>query len=91
MVIQEEYVIMWIWNLHIGDLVGDFEKKFPASAWKKLHTAQMTQKKNSCTAASKKKKILQSYFIGALQNPSKTATIQWLIFDETPFLHQDLF
>ena len=34
----------------------------------------------------------QSYFIGALQNPSKTATIQWLIFDETPFLHQaDLF
>ena len=27
--------------------------------------------------------MLQSYFIGALQNPSKTATIQWLIFDET--------
>ena len=35
--------------------------------------------------------MLQSYFIGALQNPSKTATIQWLIFDETPFLHQYLF
>ena len=35
--------------------------------------------------------MLQSYFIGALQNPSKTATIQWLIFDETPFLYQDLF
>ena len=46
--------------------------------------------KNSCTAASKKK-MFQSYFIGALQNPCKTATIQWLIFYETPFLHQDLF
>ena len=50
---------------------------------KKLHVAQMTKKKNSCTAASKKKKMLQSYFIRALQTPSKTATIQWLIFDET--------
>ena len=40
----------------------------------------MTQEKNSCTATSKKKKLLQGYFIGALKNSSKTATIQWLIF-----------
>ena len=44
---------------------------------KKLHAAQRKEKKNSCTATSKEK-MLQSYFIipgGALQNPSKTATI----------------
>ena len=69
------------------------KKKIPASAcWKKKIACSTNDiEKNSCTAASKKKKMLQSYFIGALQNPSKTATIQWLIFDETPFLHQDLF
>ena len=72
--------------------MGDFEKKIPASACWKKKTACSTNdiEKNSCTAASKKK-MLQRYFLGALQNPSKTATIQWLIYDETLFLHQDLF
>ena len=73
--------------------MGDFEKKFSASAcWnKKIACSTNDIEKNACTAASKKKKMLQSYFIGTLQNPGKTATIQWLIFDETPFLHKDLF
>ena len=59
--------------------MGDFEKKFPASTcWeKKIACSTKEREKNSCTATSKEK-MLQSYFIipgGALQNPSKTATI----------------
>ena len=71
--------------------MGDFENKFPASTcWnKKIACSTNDIEKNSCTTASKKK-MLQSYFIGALQNPSKTATIQWLTFLETPFLQQYL-
>ena len=43
--------------------MGDFEKKFPASAfWKKKIVCSTNDiKKNSCTAASKEKKMLQSY------------------------------
>ena len=43
----------------------------------KLHAAQMKQKKNSCTAASKKKNVAKLFHHsrGTLQNPSKTATI----------------
>ena len=75
-----------------GGGVGDFEKKFPASVcWKKKIACSTNDiEKNSCTAASKKKNVAK-LFHRALQNPSITATIQWLIFDETPFLHQDLF
>jgi len=42
---------------------------------KKLHAAQM--KKNSCTAASKKKNVAKLFHHsrGTLQNPSKTAAI----------------
>ena len=73
--------------------MGDFEKKFPASAcWKKKIACSTNDiEKKFLHCCKQEKKMLQSYFIGALQNPSKTATIQWLIFDETPFLHQDLF
>ena len=73
--------------------MGDFEKKFPASAcWKKKIASSTNDiEKKFLHCYKQEKKMLQSYFIGALQNPSKTATIQWLIFDETPFLHQDLF
>ena len=73
--------------------MGDFEKKFPASAcWKKQIACSINDiEKKFLHCCKQGKKMLQSYFIGALQNPSKTATIQRLIFDETPFLHQDLF
>ena len=71
--------------------MGDFEKKFPASpCWKKKIACSTNDiEKNSCTAASKKKNVAKLFHWG-FKNPSKTATIQWLIF-ETPFLHQDLF
>ena len=72
--------------------MGGFEKNFLQAlvGRKKLHAAQMTYKKILALLQARKT-MSQSYFIGALQNPSKTATIQWLIFYETPFLHQDLF
>ena len=59
--------------------MGDFEKKFLQAlvGRKKLLAAQMNEKKNSCTAASKKKNVAKLFHHswGALQNPSKTATI----------------
>ena len=60
--------------------MGDFEKKFLASAcWKKKIACRTNEiEKNSCTTASKKKKCckaISSFLGGALQNPSKTATI----------------
>ena len=44
---------------------------------KELHAAQIKLKKNSCTAASKKKNVAKLFHHsrGTLQNPSKTATI----------------
>ena len=59
--------------------MGDFEKNFLQALVrrKKLHAAQMKMKKNSCTAASKKKNVAKLFHHswGALYNPSKTATI----------------
>ena len=60
--------------------MDDFEKKFPASPCRKKKIACSTNEieKNSCTAASKKKKNVAKLFHhsrGTLQNPSKTATI----------------
>ena len=59
--------------------MGDFEKKFPASAcWKKKIACSANEiEKNSCTAASKKKNCYKVFHHswGFLQNPSKTATI----------------
>ena len=45
--------------------MGDFEKKFRASACRKKKIACSTNviEKNSCAAVRKKKKMLQSYFI----------------------------
>ena len=45
--------------------MGDFEKKIPASAcWKKKIACSTNEiEKKSCTGTSKKKKMLQSYFI----------------------------
>ena len=58
--------------------MGDFEKKFPASPYRKKKIACSTNviEKNSCTAV-RKKKMLQSYFIilGGFTNPNKTAII----------------
>ena len=58
---------------------GWFWKKFPARACWKKKTACSTNEidKKSCTAVSKKEKCCKaiSSFLGALQNPSKTATI----------------
>ena len=56
--------------------MGDFEKKFPARAfWKKKNACSTNEiEKNSCTAACKEKKMLQSYFIipgGLYEIPAK--------------------
>jgi len=63
--------------------VGDFEKKFPASAcWKKKIACSTNEiEKNYCTTASKKKKMLQSYFIileGLYKIPAKLQPF-WII------------
>ena len=43
--------------------MGDFEKKFPASAcWKKkIACSSNEEEKNSCTAASKKKNVAKLF------------------------------
>jgi len=63
--------------------MGEFEKKFPASAsWKKKIACITNEiKKNSCTAVSKKKKMLQSSFIipgGLHKIPAKLQPF-WII------------
>jgi len=59
--------------------VGDFEKKFPASACRKKKIACSTNviEIKFLHCCKKEKKMLQSYFIirGSLKNRSKTATI----------------
>ena len=60
---------------------GDFEKEFPASAFWKKKTACSTNeidKKILALLQARKKNIAKLFHHswGALQNPSKTATIQ---------------
>ena len=58
-------------TLEGGGGVGDFEKKFPASAcWKKKIACSTNDiEKKILALLQARKKIVASYFIGALQNP----------------------
>ena len=60
--------------------MGDFEKNFlqALDGRKKLHAAQMKEKKILAPLQARKKnvaKLFHHFWGGALQNPSKTATI----------------